>query len=99
MGVQLLEVRATIRSVLLCWILSFVLTLAEGSSFGIEGQAEIEDGYIHVVFDLKDALGDSRIMHKRGIDFGLGRGYSGSQAARSMMGRYQANYAGGPGRK
>jgi len=83
------------RSVLLIGIIAIALTLAEGT-FGIEGQAEVQDGYLHVVFDLKDALGG--IKHKRGIDFGLGRGYSGSQAARHMMGRYQANYAGGPGK-
>merc|ERR1719317_23297 len=36
---------------------------------------------------------------KRGIDFGLGRGYSGSQAARHMLGLQQASFAGGPGKK
>jgi len=36
---------------------------------------------------------------KRGIDFGLGRGYSGSQAARHMLGLQQVNFAGGPGKK
>jgi len=33
----------------------------------------------------------------RAIDFGLGRGYSGSQAARHMAGIFQANFSGGPG--
>ena len=81
------------RSVLLIGIIAIALTLAEGTfgykrckiykkeipelHYRIEGQAEIQDGYLHVVFDLKDALGG--IKHKRGIDFGLGRGYSGSQ--------------------
>merc|ERR1719410_1727302 len=36
---------------------------------------------------------------KRGIDFGLGRGYSGSQAARHMLGLQQVNFAGGPGKR
>jgi len=36
---------------------------------------------------------------KRGIDFGLGRGYSGSQAAKHFMGIAAARYAGGPGKK
>ena len=36
---------------------------------------------------------------KRGVDFGLGRGYSGSQAAKHLMGLAAANYAIGPGRK
>ena len=36
---------------------------------------------------------------KRGVDFGLGRGYSGSQAAKHLMGLAAANYAVGPGRK
>merc|ERR1712123_345922 len=36
---------------------------------------------------------------KRGIDFGLGRGYSGSQAARHMLGLQQASIAGGKGKR
>lgn len=36
---------------------------------------------------------------KRGLDLGLSRGYSGSQAAKHLMGLAAANYAGGPGRK
>ena len=30
--------------------------------YRIEGQAEVQDGYLHVVFDLRDALGGSKIM-------------------------------------
>nr|AXF54359.1 diuretic hormone 31 [Carcinus maenas] len=36
---------------------------------------------------------------KRGLDMGLGRGFSGSQAAKHLMGLAAANYAGGPGRR
>merc|ERR1719400_1668088 len=36
---------------------------------------------------------------KRGIDLGLNRGFSGSQAARYMLGRQQASFAGGPGKR
>nr|CAI5825369.1 unnamed protein product [Callosobruchus analis] len=36
---------------------------------------------------------------KRGLDLGLGRGFSGSQAAKHLMGLAAANFAGGPGRK
>ncbi len=36
---------------------------------------------------------------KRGIDFGLGRGYSGNQAAKHFMGLVASQYAGGPGKK
>jgi len=42
---------------------------------------------------------DSAVSSKRGIDFGLGRGYSGSQAAKHFMGIAAARYAGGPGKK
>jgi len=34
-----------------------------------------------------------------GVDFGLGRGFSGTQAAKHLMGLAAANYAIGPGRK
>merc|ERR1711915_290124 len=60
--------------------------------------AEMRDGYLYLILDVRD-LGDQTPLQKRGIDFGLGRGYSGSQAARHMMGLHQASYAGGPGRK
>lgn len=33
------------------------------------------------------------------LDLGLGRGYSGAQAAKHMMGMAAANYANGPGRR
>ena len=36
---------------------------------------------------------------KRGIDFGLGRGFSGSQAAKHFMGMAAARYSGGPGKR
>ncbi|KAG8193488.1 hypothetical protein JTE90_023738 [Oedothorax gibbosus] len=36
---------------------------------------------------------------KRGLDFGLSRGFSGSQAAKHLMGMSAASFANGPGRK
>lgn len=36
---------------------------------------------------------------KRGLDLGLSRGFSGSQAAKHLMGLHAATYAGGPGRR
>ena len=38
-------------------------------------------------------------FNKRGLDLGMGRGFSGSQTAKHLMGLAAANYAGGPGRK
>nr|CAD7426090.1 unnamed protein product [Timema monikensis] len=38
-------------------------------------------------------------ISKRGLDLGLSRGFSGSQAAKHLMGLAAANYAGGPGRR
>ncbi|KAK0073816.1 hypothetical protein PV325_009191 [Microctonus aethiopoides] len=34
-----------------------------------------------------------------GLDFGLNRGFSGSQTAKHLMGMAAANYANGPGRR
>lgn len=39
------------------------------------------------------------IATKRALDLGLGRGFSGSQAAKHLMGLSAANFAGGPGRR
>ncbi|CAG2161789.1 unnamed protein product [Oppiella nova] len=36
---------------------------------------------------------------KRGIDLGLSRGFSGSQAAKHLMGMSAASFANGPGRR
>merc|ERR1712154_672483 len=68
------------------------------ASIGIDGKAELEDGLLNIMLDLRN-VDHLNVMSKRGLDFGLGRGYSGSQAARHQLGLYQANYAGGPGRK
>merc|ERR1712029_373036 len=54
---------------------------------------------VHLGSYLKDRISSMNLSEKRGIDFGLGRGYSGSQAARHMLGLQQVNYAGGPGRR
>ncbi|XP_056635828.1 diuretic hormone class 2 [Diorhabda sublineata] len=50
---------------------------------------------------LRQALINDEEMEnsKRGLDLGLGRGFSGSQAAKHLMGLAAANFAGGPGRK
>ncbi|CAB3365466.1 diuretic hormone class 2 isoform X1 [Cloeon dipterum] len=36
---------------------------------------------------------------KRGLDFGMSRGFSGSQTAKHLLGLAAASYAGGPGRR
>ncbi|XP_063221811.1 diuretic hormone class 2 [Bacillus rossius redtenbacheri] len=57
------------------------------------------------VMELIERLGQSIIRandlenSKRGLDLGLSRGFSGSQAAKHLMGLAAANYAGGPGRR
>merc|ERR1712183_409688 len=42
---------------------------------------------------------DIATSSKRGIDFGLGRGFSGSQAAKHFLGMAAARYSGGPGKR
>merc|ERR1712106_611874 len=67
-----------------------------GSEAGPDG---IHPGYVlNIIADLGTIL-KQRQNEKRGIDFGLGRGYSGSQAARHMLGLQQASFAGGPGKR
>jgi len=65
---------------------------------------EVEDP--DAVLDMLAKLGQSilRAQHegsnaKRGLDLGLGRGFSGSQAAKHLMGLAAANFAAGPGKK
>ncbi|GIY02973.1 hypothetical protein CDAR_407551 [Caerostris darwini] len=50
----------------------------------------------------QDVIDSDSLMHtsdKRGIDLGLSRGFSGSQAAKHLMGLAAANFANGPGRR
>ncbi|XP_072393580.1 diuretic hormone class 2 isoform X4 [Diabrotica undecimpunctata] len=56
---------------------------------------------IQTISRLRQALLNDEEMEnsKRGLDLGLGRGFSGSQAAKHLMGLAAANFAGGPGRR
>ncbi|XP_019873505.2 diuretic hormone class 2 isoform X2 [Aethina tumida] len=55
---------------------------------------------LQTIARLRQALNaDDLENSKRGLDLGLGRGFSGSQAAKHLMGLAAANFAGGPGRK
>jgi hypothetical protein len=72
------------------------------SNFLSDQDSEADSEYM---LDLLAKLGQS-IMRandlensKRGLDLGLSRGFSGSQAAKHLMGLAAANYAGGPGRR
>jgi len=67
------------------------------------GSAEVEDllrRYPEFGTELLAKMRGIRpVENKRGIDFGLGRGYSGNQAAKHFMGLVASQYAGGPGKR
>ncbi|XP_018565090.1 diuretic hormone class 2 isoform X2 [Anoplophora glabripennis] len=56
---------------------------------------------LQAIARLREALINDNDLEntKRGLDLGLGRGFSGSQAAKHLMGLAAANFAGGPGRR
>ncbi|XP_015588149.1 diuretic hormone class 2 [Cephus cinctus] len=66
---------------------------------------QLEDEDPEMMLEMLARLGQSIIRThelentKRGLDFGISRGFSGSQAAKHLMGLAAANYAGGPGRR
>ncbi|XP_076345699.1 diuretic hormone class 2-like [Tachypleus tridentatus] len=64
-------------------------------------EIEHPDEVIRVLTGVLDSLLASEIgkTEKRGLDLGLSRGFSGSQAAKHLMGLAAANFAGGPGRR
>ncbi|OXA53293.1 diuretic hormone class 2 [Folsomia candida] len=71
---------------------------------GFRPMVEVEDP--EAVLEMLARLGQSilRAKHdgsnaKRGLDLGLGRGFSGSQAAKHIMGLAAANFASGPGKR
>nr|XP_023012748.1 diuretic hormone class 2 isoform X3 [Leptinotarsa decemlineata] len=64
-------------------------------------EAQNPDYLLQTIARLRQALinDDDLENSKRGLDLGLGRGFSGSQAAKHLMGLAAANFAGGPGRR
>ncbi|XP_076345577.1 diuretic hormone class 2-like [Tachypleus tridentatus] len=64
-------------------------------------EIENPDEAIRVLTGVVDSLLASEIgkTEKRALDLGLSRGFSGSQAAKHLMGLAAANFAGGPGRR
>ncbi|XP_015837216.1 diuretic hormone class 2 isoform X1 [Tribolium castaneum] len=69
------------------------------SPISMEGQNP--EYLLQTIARLRQALisDDDLENSKRGLDLGLGRGFSGSQAAKHLMGLAAANFAGGPGRR
>ncbi|XP_018911085.1 diuretic hormone class 2 isoform X2 [Bemisia tabaci] len=74
-------------------------------SAGKSYMSEMEEPDTEMMLEMLARLGQSIIRandlenSKRGLDLGLSRGFSGSQAAKHLMGLAAANYAGGPGRR
>ncbi|XP_022237089.1 diuretic hormone class 2-like isoform X1 [Limulus polyphemus] len=64
-------------------------------------EIENPDEVIRVLTGVVESLlvSESGKTEKRGLDLGLSRGFSGSQAAKHLMGLAAANFAGGPGRR
>nr|UES72868.1 calcitonin-like diuretic hormone [Carausius morosus] len=97
-------------SVLACSILLLAVLVAaqglplSGPAAGFRSDLEVGPDPEYVM-ELIERLGQSIIRandlenSKRGLDLGLSRGFSGSQAAKHLMGLAAANYAGGPGRR
>lgn len=67
--------------------------------------SQFEEEDPEALMDIITRLGRTMMLNpevensKRGLDLGLSRGFSGSQAAKHLMGLAAANYAGGPGRR
>merc|ERR1711936_657610 len=70
---------------------AYVLSILSDLGTLIDQRQGSEEDFPEPESDTEDYEG-----RKRAIDFGLGRGYSGSQAAHHMAGIMQANFSGGP---
>ncbi|KAI5731805.1 hypothetical protein M8J77_016344 [Diaphorina citri] len=97
---------------LLCISLVMLLslfTVASGLPYHIEGIKQYDNvegaDQPDLILEMLARLSQSILREndlensKRGLDLGLSRGFSGSQAAKHLMGLAAANYAGGPGRR
>ncbi|XP_075149897.1 diuretic hormone class 2 isoform X2 [Haematobia irritans] len=99
-------VAGIVASTLLClWIVSY----AEAAPMPSQNNGyynELEEVPDDILMELMARFGQT-IMRarndlensKRTVDFGLARGYSGTQEAKHRMGLAAANFPGGPGRR
>ncbi|XP_076346872.1 diuretic hormone class 2-like isoform X2 [Tachypleus tridentatus] len=92
-----------ITTFLLMSVLSVALSASLPENEFKSALVEIEhpDEVIRVLTGLVESLlaAESGKNEKRGLDLGLSREFSGSQAAKHLMGLAAANFAGGPGRR
>lgn len=95
-----------------CLILAVITVLTLSSSFADAApfsqqnywnQLEEEDpeAFLDIIARLRHSIMRNQELenNKRGLDLGINRGFSGSQAAKHLIGFAAANYAGGPGRR
>ncbi|XP_039314879.1 diuretic hormone class 2 isoform X2 [Solenopsis invicta] len=100
------------KMTVLCTLLTFIVVVAISSltaeavphsheSYWDQQDDIDRDEFVEFLSRLSRAVMNRPEMEnsKRGLDLGLSRGFSGSQAAKHLMGLAAANYAGGPGRR
>ncbi|XP_037088317.1 diuretic hormone class 2-like [Pollicipes pollicipes] len=96
---------AAIVCFVFCWSFSDASTHmedAERKSWSDDVENMQNDLYVSKLVNRLRALNDAEeigLAHKRGLDFGLGRGFSAAQAAKHKMGLAAAAFPGGPGRR
>nr|XP_040570975.1 diuretic hormone class 2-like isoform X2 [Lepeophtheirus salmonis] len=84
---------------------SFFVDIPQGDQ--LPGRNEYAANLVHrdpefvynMLSKLRKSILKPLVNTKRGLDFGLGRGFSGTQAAKHFMGLAAAKYAGGPGKR
>ncbi|EZA59006.1 Diuretic hormone class [Ooceraea biroi] len=100
------------KMTVLCTLLAFIVVVAVSSltadamphsheSYWDQQDDIDRDEFLEILSRLSRTVMNRPEMEnsKRGLDLGLSRGFSGSQAAKHLMGLAAANYAGGPGRR
>ncbi|KAL0112371.1 hypothetical protein PUN28_012005 [Cardiocondyla obscurior] len=97
------------KMTVLCTLLTFLVVVAVSSftadaiphSYWDQQDDMNREEFLELLSRLSRAVMSRPEMEntKRGLDLGLNRGFSGSQAAKHLMGLAAANYAGGPGRR
>ncbi|XP_034933677.1 diuretic hormone class 2 [Chelonus insularis] len=97
------------KNVVMIWmtvcVIAVIITASQAAPYSQERQIYLDqlendpEAFYELISQYNKLRELENTKRAYGLDFGLSRGFSGSQTAKHLMGMAAANYANGPGRK